>query len=28
VFSQLLDDPRTTTEVRALAHDHMMSLAH
>jgi len=28
VFSRLLDDPRTTTEVRALAHDHMMSLAH
>jgi Tfp pilus assembly protein PilF len=28
VFSQLLDDPRTTTEVRALAHDHMMSIAH
>lgn len=28
VFSRLLDDPRTATEVRALAHDHMMSLAH
>jgi Tfp pilus assembly protein PilF len=28
VFSRLLDDPDTTMEVRALAHDHMMSLAH
>jgi Tfp pilus assembly protein PilF len=28
VFSRLLDDPHTTLEVRALAHDHMMSLAH
>jgi Tfp pilus assembly protein PilF len=27
VFSRLLDDPTTTSEVRALAHDHMMDLA-
>ena len=27
VFGQLLSDPNATTEVRALAHDHMMELA-